>query len=195
MKWGRNVVLFIAVAALSACVSMPTGPSVMVLPAPGKPFEVFQSEDQQCRNWAELQTGKNPSETANQNLVGGAAVGTLMGAALGAAIGSASGNAGAGAGIGAASGLIGGTAVASGPAYAAGSEVQRRYDIAYQQCMYAKGNIIPGVVSTTHSSSPPPPPPPPGYKSEPSAAPPPDESASPPPPTSSAPPPPPYPQQ
>jgi outer membrane lipoprotein SlyB len=186
MKWGRNVVLFIAVAALSACATMPTGPSVMVLPPPGKPFEVFQSEDQQCRSWAQLQTGKNPSEVANQNLASGAAIGTLMGAALGAAIGSASGNAGAGAGIGAASGLVGGTAVASGPAYAAGSEVQRRYDIAYEQCMYAKGNIIPGVVSTPQASAAPPPPPPPGYKPEPSPA---------PPAGASAPPPSPYPQQ
>jgi uncharacterized protein YcfJ len=192
MKWGRNLVSFIAVAALSACATMPTGPSVMVLPAPGKPFEVFQSEDQQCRNWAELQTGQHPSDTVNQNLASGAAIGTLMGAALGAAIGSASGNAGAGAGIGAASGLVGGAAVASGPAYEAGWGVQRRYDIAYQQCMYAKGNIIPGVVSTPQAA-PVPPPPPPGFKSEPSPPPPP--GASPPPPPDTSAPPPPYPEQ
>jgi uncharacterized protein YcfJ len=182
MKWGRNLVLFFAVAALSACATMPTGPSVMVLPGPGKPFEVFQSEDQQCRNWAELQAGQQPSDVANQNLISGAAIGTLMGAGLGAAIGSASGNAGAGAGIGAASGLIGGAAVASGPAYAAGSAVQRRYDIAYEQCMYAKGNIIPGVVSTPPHASPAPPPPPPDYKPEPPPPPPPATSAPPPPP-------------
>ena len=187
MKWGRNLVLFIAVAALSACATMPTGPSVMVLPGPGKPFDVFQYEDQQCRNWAERQTGKNPSEIANQNLVNGAAIGTLVGAGLGAAIGSASGNAGAGAGIGAASGLIGGAAVASGPASAASWGLQRRYDIAYEQCMYAKGNIIPGVVRTQPQASPaPPPPPPPGYKPEPPPPPPADASA---------PPPQPYPQQ
>jgi hypothetical protein len=30
-------------------------------------------------------------------------------------------------------------------AYGAGWEVQRRYDNAYQQCMYAKGNQIPAV--------------------------------------------------
>jgi uncharacterized protein YcfJ len=190
MKWGRNIVLLLSVAALSACATMPTGPSVMVLPAPGKPFAVFQSEDQQCRNWAESQTGQQPAEAYNQNLVGGAAVGTLIGAGLGAAIGSASGHAGTGAGIGAATGLIGGTAVASGPAYAAGSEIQRRYDIAYEQCMYAKGNIIPGVVSRPNAA-PVPPPPPPGYKPEP--PPPPSESA--PPPPAASPPPPPYPEQ
>ena len=158
----------------------------MVLPPPGKPFEVFQSEDLACRNWAAMQTGgQQPAETANQNLVGGTAIGTLLGAGLGAAIGAASGNAGAGAAIGAASGLVGGAAVSSGPAYAAGWEVQRRYDNAYQQCMYAKGNLIPGVASSSQRSySAPPPPPPPGYKPEPSTPPPPAGSPPPPPPYS-----------
>jgi hypothetical protein len=179
MNSKRALVLFLAVVMLSGCATIPAGPSVMVLPAPGKSFEVFQSEDLACRQWAELQTGSPPTETVNQNLAGGAAIGTLMGAGLGAAIGAASGNAGTGAAIGAGSGLIGGTAVASGPAYAAGWEVQRRYDIAYQQCMYAKGNQIPGLVR--HSRRPywvPPPGPTPG----PSIPPPPGAYPPPPPP-------------
>ncbi len=111
-----------------------------------------------------LRSRAEPSDTVNRNLAGGAAIGTLMGAGLGAAIGAASGNAGTGLAIGAASGLIGGTALASGPAYASGWEVQRRYDNAYQQCMYAKGNQIPGVVPAPRRAYwvPPPPPPPPG---------------------------------
>ena len=144
---------------------MPTGPSVMVLPSTGKSFEVFQSEDLACRNWAALQTGATPAGVVNQNLTGGAAIGALMGAGLGAAIGAASGNAGAGAAIGAGSGLIGGAAMASSPAYAAGWDVQQRYDNAYQQCMYAKGNQIPGILSASRSSASIPPPPPPGYYS------------------------------
>jgi len=182
MKWGRSVLLLFAAATLGGCATMPTGPSVMVLPDPGKPFEVFQSEDLACRNWAAVQTGQQPDETVSQNLVGGTVIGTLVGAGLGAAIGSASGNVGAGAAIGAASGLVGGAAVASGPAYAAGWEVQRRYDIAYQQCMYAKGNLIPGVVSTSQRAhSAPPPPPPLGYKPEPPPSPPPGGFPPPPP--------------
>ena len=166
MKGIRFLVMLAAVLVLSACVTMPTGPSVMVLPSAGKSFEVFQSEDLACRNWAALQTGATPAGVVNQNLTGGAAIGALMGAGLGAAIGAASGNAGAGAAIGAGSGLIGGTAVASGPAYAAGWDVQQRYDNAYQQCMYAKGNQIPGVLRASRPSvSIPPPPPPPGYYS------------------------------
>jgi hypothetical protein len=161
MKWARRLLVLGGVVVFGGCATVPTGPSVMVLPAPGKPFEVFQADDAACRQWAAQQAGAGPSETTNQNLATGAAVGTLMGAGLGAAIGAASGNAGTGAAIGAASGLIGGTAIASGPAYGAGSEVQRRYDIAYQQCMYAKGNQIPGAVRTARRA--PPPPPPPGY--------------------------------
>jgi uncharacterized membrane protein len=185
MKWGTKIVLLSAAAMLGGCVTMPTGPSVMVMPGPGKPFEVFQSEDLACRNWASQQIGQQPAEAANQNLAAGAAIGTVVGAALGAGIGAASGNAGAGAAIGAASGLVGGTAIASGPAYTAGWEVQRRYDIAYQQCMYAKGNSIPGVVSPSQRTQFVPPPPPPDYRPEPS----------PPPPPGAPPPPPPYPSK
>jgi len=160
----RICLLWLAVAMLSGCATIPTGPSVMVLPTPGKSFEAFQSDDIACRQWAEVQTGMPAADTVNQNLAGGAAIGTLMGAGLGAAIGAASGNAATGAAIGAASGLLGGTAVASGPAYAAGWEVQRRYDNAYQQCMYAKGNQIPGHLQASQRTySVPPPPPPPGY--------------------------------
>jgi uncharacterized membrane protein len=166
MKGIRFPVMLAAGLVLSACVTMPTGPSIMVLPSTGKSFEVFQSEDLACRNWAALQTGASPAGVVNQNLAGGAAIGALMGAGLGAAIGAVSGNAGAGAAIGAGSGLIGGTAAASGPAYSTGWQVQQRYDNAYQQCMYAKGNQIPGVLRASRPSvSIPPPPPPPGYYS------------------------------
>jgi len=173
MNWTRNLVLILAAAAVSGCATMPTGPSVMVLPARYKPFDVFRFEELECRDWAALQSGQ-PADAVNQNLAGGAAIGTLVGAGLGAAIGAASGNAGAGAAIGAASGLIGGAAVASGPAYGAGWEVQRRYDNAYMQCMYAKGNLIPGVALAAPSNNrvPPPPPPPPGYTQNPPSYPP-----------------------
>jgi hypothetical protein len=155
-KW--SFLLFFVVIALSACATVPSGPTARVLPSPGKPFEVFQSDDAVCRQWAAQQTGASPNEAVNQNLATGAALGTLAGAGLGAAIGAASCNPGLGAAIGAASGLLGGTAFASGPAYAAGYEVQRRYDNAYVQCMYAKGNQIPGVVRPTRRRAYPPPP-------------------------------------
>jgi hypothetical protein len=164
MNWRQSPVFLFVLMFLGGCATIPTGPSVMVLPPPGKPFEAFQSDDAACRQWALQQAGVPPSEVVNENLASGAALGTLIGAGLGAAIGAASGHAGAGAAIGAGSGLLGGTAVATGPAYGAGWEVQRRYDMAYQQCMYAKGNRIPGQMKTSRRAyAPPPPPPPPGF--------------------------------
>jgi hypothetical protein len=165
---------FVLVAlVLGGCATLPTGPSVMVLPSPGKPFEQFQADDAVCRQWAGQQIGLSPQDTLNQNTATGAVIGTATGAALGAAIGAASGAAGAGAAIGAASGLLGGTLVGGNAGQAYAWEAQRRYDIAFQQCMYAKGNQIPGVMQKNQRtySAPPPPPPPPGYSSAPSAPP------------------------
>jgi hypothetical protein len=109
------------------------------MPAPGKPFEVFVQEDRQCRAFAEQSIGMNTTDRAAENLVGSAAVGTAIGAAAGALAG---GNRGAA--TGAAVGMVAGTASGTSNAAYAGAEAQRRYDIAYQQCMYAKGNQLPG---------------------------------------------------
>jgi hypothetical protein len=160
--------------AVGGCATLPTGPSVKVLPAPGKSFEQFQVEDAICRQWAGQQIGMTAQETVNQNTAAGAVVGTVVGTGIGAALGAASGNAGAGAIIGAGSGLLVGTATGSNAGQYYGYEAQRRYDIAYEQCMYAKGNQIPGVV--THPvrktrTAPRPPPPPDMYSVPPDYAP------------------------
>ena len=72
----------------AGCATAPRGPSVMVLPGTGKPFEQFQADVNVCREWAAAQ---------------------VKGAFMDA------------------------------PAF----EVQRRYDNAYVQCMYAKGHRVP----------------------------------------------------
>jgi hypothetical protein len=154
--------VFVVLLVIGGCATIPKGPSVMVLPPPGKPFELFQVEDAICKQWAAQQIGQSPQETVNQNTVTGAVAGTVIGAGLGAAIGSTSGDMGAGAAIGAASGLLLGIASGSDSARVYGWEAQRRYDIAYMQCMYAKGNQIPGVVTRSRSLQRMPPPPPPG---------------------------------
>jgi hypothetical protein len=64
--------LVLAIVLLGGCASIPSDPSVMVLPGTGKTFEQFQTDDAVCRH-----------------------------------------------------------------------SVQGRYDIAYRQCMYAKGNQVP----------------------------------------------------
>jgi len=190
MNWTRGFLIFFALALLAGCATVPTGPTLTVYPGPGKPFEVFQADDYACRQWAQQQIGgASPSQTANQNLATGAAVGTLAGAGLGALMGSASGHAGAGAAIGAGAGLLTGTAVASGPAASSGYELQRRYNIAYGQCMYARGNQVPGVRPARAYG---PPPPPPGYGPPPPAYGPPQSGYGPPPPSYG---PPPAPQQ
>jgi hypothetical protein len=74
----------------AGCATAPAGPSVLVLPGTGMPFEQFQADVNVCREWA-----------ANQ--VKGAFVEV--------------------------------------PAF----EVQRRYDNAYMQCMYAKGHQVPSL--------------------------------------------------
>ena len=141
----QNILLVMLVLIIGGCATIPTGPTVMVMPPPGKSFDQFQYDDAVCRQWAAQQIGLSPQEVANQNTATGAVVGTAVGAGLGAAIGSTSGHAGSGAAIGAASGLLFGTTSGMNAGQAYGWRAQRQYDIAYQQCMYAKGNQIPGV--------------------------------------------------
>ena len=138
-----KLMMLLLLMAVAGCATVPTGPSVNVMPGPGKTFEQFQADDAVCRQWAAQQIGRSPQETVNQNTAVGAAVGTAAGAALGAAIGAASGHAGTGAAIGAGSGLLVGTAAGANAGQVYGMEGQRRYDIAYQQCMYSKGNQLP----------------------------------------------------
>jgi len=86
MRWSRFFSVFLILAALAGCATIPTGPSVMVMPNPGKPFEVFQADDNVCRQWAGQHTGATSSGTTNQTLATGAAIGAVAGAAIGAAL-------------------------------------------------------------------------------------------------------------
>ncbi len=131
-------------ALVAGCVTVPAGPSVSVLPGRGKSFEQFQDDDVACRQWARQEAGTTPGASAVQSTVGGAAIGTLIGAGLGAALGAVTHRPAAGAAVGAGVGLIGGTAVGAGAGQASGQTVQHRYDNAYTQCMYAKGDQVPG---------------------------------------------------
>src|SRR5262245_15631206 len=157
VKWG---VLLVGIGMLSACASVPTGPNVMVLPAPGKPFEAFQVDDAVCRQFARSQIGAEPVEAANQSAVASGALGTVAGAAVGALIGAGAGNPAAGAAIGAGSGLVLGGVGGAAAGSASAATLQSRYDMAYVQCMYAKGNQVPGVAAAPAARSTPPPPPP-----------------------------------
>lgn len=141
---GLGVAGLLAVCAgLTACVTLPTGPSVMVLPGSSVSFEQFQVDDAVCRSFASQRVGATPQQAASESTVAGAAVGTAIGAATGAAIGAASGHPGAGAAAGAGGGLLLGSLAGSSRGDWYASDTQRRYDAAYMQCMYSKGNQIP----------------------------------------------------
>jgi hypothetical protein len=168
----RWVMLLPLIGLLSACAAVPTGPTVMVLPGVGKPFDQFQVDDVACRQFAQAQIGLPPGEAGRQSTITTAALGTLLGAGAGAALGAAAGDAGVGAAIGAGSGLLVGTAGGAEAGASASRALQSRYDVSYMQCMYAKGNQVPRTSSVPQSSSVPPPgtPPPPGAGAAPPAA-------------------------
>jgi len=172
-----------AALALSGCVSMPEGPSVMALPGTGRSFDQFRADDMDCRQYARSQIGGTAEQAQENSAIKSAAVGTAIGAAAGALLGGHQG-----AGSGAAAGLIVGSAAGAGAGNSSGYSLQHRYDIAYTQCMYAKGDQVPMSGYAPRRAAPtyyaPPPPPPPN-------APAPAASSVPPPPPGTPPPPPP----
>ena len=134
-----RVLPLVAVLFLTACVSVPTGPSGMALPGTGKNFDQFRRDDMDCRQYAYVQAGGKSTEQAmTDSGVKSAAVGTAVGAAAGAAF-----DGGRGAAVGAGAGLLVGALAGSGAAESSAYGAQRRYDAAYMQCMYAKGHKIP----------------------------------------------------
>jgi hypothetical protein len=173
MKVAMNrklLLLPLAAVMLGGCVTVPTGPTVMVLPGPQKSLDQFNSDGMTCQQYAQNVVAPAGVAAAN-SAAANAAVGTALGAAAGAIIGSATGQAGPGAAIGAGTGLLFSAPSTSNMAYASSWQMQRSYDVAYMQCMYARGNQLPGQIAPRRQpvySYPPPnfPPPgtaPPGY--------------------------------
>lgn len=133
----------LASVLLAGCVTVPSGPGMVVLPAPGKTFEQFREEDAVCRHYAQDQVGATPEQAATDSVARSAGMSALLGAAAGALLGAGSHDPGLGAAIGAGSGLLFGGVAGSNAAGTAADVVQGRYDISYVQCMYAKGNRVP----------------------------------------------------
>jgi len=181
----RTVIALAAITLFAGCATPPPdGPSVMVLPGSNKSFDQFRFDDNECRQFASAQLGgTTAAQAANDAAAKNAVVGTAIGAAAGGLMG---GNSGAA--VGAGVGLAGGALAGTGAADYSGRTVQQRYDIHYQQCMYAKGHQIPmagryAPYRVSRQATPPPPPPsgpPPGPP--PQVAPPPPPPPGPPPP-------------
>lgn len=133
--------LFVLASALllSACATLPNGPSVMALPGTGKAFDAFRADDAVCRQYAYQQIGgTTAAQAAHDSAVRSAVVGTVIGTAVGAAVGGREGAA-----VGAGSGLLVGSVSGAGAAENSAYSAQERYNNAYVQCMYAKGNRVP----------------------------------------------------
>lgn len=132
----------LAVAALvlvSACATTPPGPTVNVMPGLDtrgnpKPLALFQQDIAECRSFSAGQVDGGSSR-ANWIQVATAGGATLLGAGLGAAIGG-----GRGAAIGAGAGALGGATVGGLKSGADQDNLQKRYNSAYVQCMFTKGN-------------------------------------------------------
>ena len=130
-------ILLGSLVALAGCASVPTGPNVMVLPGSGKSFDQFRFDDFECRQYAHAQVG---GTDANQAAVNSGVASAAVGTAVG---------------------------TVAGAAAQSGATAQHRYDMGYQQCMYAKGHKIPMAASRydrrpAYREATPPPPPPPG---------------------------------
>lgn len=150
MRFPLKTVALALTLLVSACTTMPTGPTVMVLPGTGKSFDQFRADDMMCRNYAfESVGGVTAGQTATQSGISSAVVGTVVGAAAGAAIGGHEG-----AGVGAGTGLLVGGLAGTGTAQASGYDLQYRYDHGYIQCMYAKGHQVPVSGSVYRQSRP-----------------------------------------
>jgi hypothetical protein len=147
MRNRKSLAVLAACLLTTGCAVGPTGPMVRVMPEPNKPFEVFAQEQTDCEHYASNQIAEN-AQAANSRALGATALGAVLGLGVGAATGS-----GRLATVGAVSGGAIGAAVGTDEARYAGYSLQRRYDIAYSQCMYAKGNQVPGMVA----AAPPPP--------------------------------------
>lgn len=173
MNGKRTLLPWLGLCALLAggCTTLPSGPSRMALPGTGKSFDQFRADDVSCRHYALENSGATPAQVQESSGIKSAVVGTAIGAAAGAAIGGSGRDAAAGAGAGLLVGALAGTAAGAQSGYL----MQRRYDDAYTQCMYARGHrvAVPGGVQYVPQ---PHYPPPPHY-----AAPPPPGSAPPPP--------------
>lgn len=168
--------LIAAAAMLAGCVSVPTGPSALALPGTNRGFDQFRFDDGTCRQYAHESVGGRTSARAQEeagvrSTVTGAAIGALIGGVIDGGRGAA-----VGAGVGGAAGAIAGVGAGEVSAH----EMQRRYDHAYTQCMYAKGHRVPvsgrftAQAAPAHQppapprySYPPPPPPPPGQSAPP----------------------------
>jgi hypothetical protein len=132
----------VVLVAIAGCVTVPTGPTVAVMPGSQKPFEVFRADDAECRTCVCANRRPAGEQAAMNSAAATAIASTLIGAAAGAAIDPS-----------VATPDRAPRSAQDQPAVRQRGGQQRRgifvllhaayYDTAYLQCMYAKGNKVP----------------------------------------------------
>lgn len=133
---------FVALSSLlvlASCASAPMGPTVQVLPSPTKPFQVFQQDQADCKQYAQSEVA-GQADSVNQKAVGTATIGAVLGGVLGAIVGNRHS-----AGVGGAAGVLAGTSIGSNSSAYEQRSIQAQYNNAYVQCMYSKGNQVSGA--------------------------------------------------
>jgi hypothetical protein len=128
----RNTLSAASLALLAACAATPLAPTAGVTPGPGKSAADFAADVEGCKATA-AGSVKGQVDAANQKAALGAAGGLALGAITGGALGTSTANAGDAA-----------TAGAQASAQAQGS-IQQQYDANYNNCMFAKGDVVPGM--------------------------------------------------
>src|SRR5580658_5043279 len=96
-----------AVIMLSGCVTPPMGPTALVMPGQGKPFEDFAGDQSTCKQFASGEVSGGAT-LANLTQFGAVALTTAVGAGIGGAVANTRG-----AEIGGGAGAIGGFAASS----------------------------------------------------------------------------------
>lgn len=145
-KAARIALACCSLALLAGCVAVPQGPTVAVVPGPGKSPEQYNADASSCQQSASAAIA-GPTQNAQGNAAATTAGSTVLGAAVGALFGAATGNVGAGAAWGAGTGMMIGGASAGNAGAASSYGLQRQYDAIYVQCMANLGNAVPGRVA------------------------------------------------
>ena len=114
----QRLALYGSLFALAACVPETLTPTVAVMPTPGKPLQAFAAEQAACKQFAEQQIG--PAREQAKNTVMTTALTTQEDNPV---------------------------AAVQATAATVTATLQQQYDNAFSQCMYAKGNQVPGYAA------------------------------------------------
>ena len=126
----------VALALLAGCDTMPVGPTVTALQGADKGFDEFRTDDVDCRQYAYAQVREAMAASADH---ASGVMSTAPSSAICVAVGPATDGRGPAVAGPRTGSLIDGTDAAQ----FAGYGLQQRYNCAYVQCMYIKGDRVP----------------------------------------------------